>query len=207
MTTVLAVGAHPDDWEIGVAGTLARHVEAGDEVFALVLTDGENGGADPLIRRKEAKEAAEIIGLEGLFFGGIPDGCLRDDITTVRVIEARTKQTDAKIIYCHSLHERHQDHRYAHNATVSATRRAKAIYAFETPSAFFNTVGFSPTHFVRIEKYWRMKRNALACHRSQVDRLSFEVGAIRAEAVLRGYQAAPGERALAEAFEVVRSTG
>ena len=42
---VLAVGAHPDDVEIGVGGILLRHAAAGDEIAVLTLTGGEAGGA------------------------------------------------------------------------------------------------------------------------------------------------------------------
>ena len=47
MRSVLAVGAHPDDIELGCAGTLAAHRAVGDSVTMLVLTGGQNGpGAD-----------------------------------------------------------------------------------------------------------------------------------------------------------------
>jgi DNA-binding response OmpR family regulator len=56
----LAVGAHPDDVEIGCGGLLLRHAAAGDEVAVLTLTGGEAGGeiAD---RAKESERAAELL--------------------------------------------------------------------------------------------------------------------------------------------------
>ena len=43
MTNVLAIGAHPDDVELGCGGTLAKHVARGDRVTLLVITRGEAG--------------------------------------------------------------------------------------------------------------------------------------------------------------------
>jgi len=61
---VLAVGAHPDDVEIGCGGTVARLAEQGYRVGIIDLTDGEPtpGSADPQVRIQEARRAAEILG-------------------------------------------------------------------------------------------------------------------------------------------------
>ena len=57
---VLAVGAHPDDVEIGCGGIILRHRAEGDEVTVLTLTGGELGGPAPE-RAEEAQRAAEIL--------------------------------------------------------------------------------------------------------------------------------------------------
>ena len=43
---ILAVGAHPDDIELGCSGTLLNYKENGNRIFLLVITNGENGGND-----------------------------------------------------------------------------------------------------------------------------------------------------------------
>jgi LmbE family N-acetylglucosaminyl deacetylase len=60
MVTVLAVGAHPDDIELGCAGTLALHKMNGDKVYLLVLTKGEASGI-PDVRETECREAAKTL--------------------------------------------------------------------------------------------------------------------------------------------------
>jgi len=63
---VIAVGAHPDDVEIAVGGTLAKLVRQGYRVGIVDLTDGEPtpGSPGPEVRLAEAKQAAEILGVE-----------------------------------------------------------------------------------------------------------------------------------------------
>ena len=62
---VIAVGAHPDDVEIGCGGTLARMVQQGCRVGIVDLTDGEPTplSPGPDVRLREAQEAARILGV------------------------------------------------------------------------------------------------------------------------------------------------
>jgi len=62
---VIAVGAHPDDVEIGCGGTLARMVQQGYRVGIVDLTDGEPTplSSGPEVRLLEAQEAARILGV------------------------------------------------------------------------------------------------------------------------------------------------
>ncbi len=63
---VIAVGAHPDDVEIGCGGTLARMVQQGYRVGIVDLTDGEPTplSPGPHVRLQEAREAASILGVQ-----------------------------------------------------------------------------------------------------------------------------------------------
>jgi LmbE family N-acetylglucosaminyl deacetylase len=63
---VIAVGAHPDDVEIGCGGTLARMVQQGFRVGIVDLTDGEPTplSPGPEVRLQEAQEAARILGVQ-----------------------------------------------------------------------------------------------------------------------------------------------
>ena len=61
MKRIVAIGAHPDDIEIGCGGTLSRHVAEGYEVMIIILTQGGASG-DTKIRRGEAEMGAKIIG-------------------------------------------------------------------------------------------------------------------------------------------------
>ena len=87
--SVLAIGAHPDDVELGCGGALLAHVAAGDTVTVLVMTGGENGpGDEPQVdgRRAEQERAAATLGAT-LVWGGLRDCEVVADSATVRRLE------------------------------------------------------------------------------------------------------------------------
>lgn len=81
---VIAVGAHPDDVEIACGATLARLVQQGYRVGIVDLTDGEPtpGCDDPAIRRAEADQAAEILGVHQRVILDLPNRRLFDSFAT-----------------------------------------------------------------------------------------------------------------------------
>jgi bacillithiol biosynthesis deacetylase BshB1 len=87
---VLAVGAHPDDVEIAVGGTLARLVQQGYRVGICDLTNGEPtpGSPGPETRLAEAVEAARILGVQMREVLTLPNRCLFDSFTA-RILLAR----------------------------------------------------------------------------------------------------------------------
>ena len=77
-TDILAIGAHPDDVELGCGGTIAKMVAAGKTVAIVDLTRGELGtrGTD-ITRAAEAAEAAKILGVAARENLGMKDGFLQ----------------------------------------------------------------------------------------------------------------------------------
>lgn len=160
---VLAIGAHPDDVEIGAGGILRAHAEKGDEVHVLTLTTGERGGNGGL-RAEEAASAADALGAT-LWLEDLPDTELQADGATVRRIEEHVRRIRPDVVYTHSLHDSHQDHRATHHAAVVATRRVPHVYCFESPSA---TVEFAPSRFVAIDEVVGDKLRTIEAYESQV---------------------------------------
>lgn len=199
MRTILAIGAHPDDVELGCGGTLALHRMHGDKVYLLVLTRGEASG-DPRVREIECKRAAEILGVERLYFGGLKDTEVHDDRETIDAIEKVIKQVNPDIVYAPAHKDTHQDHRNTGHAALSAGRRCKMILLFEGASTQRD---FYPQVFVDIEKTFELKKMATRAFGSQVNNdrggYSLAVKAIEGLAKYRGYQAGVN---VAEAFEV-----
>lgn len=135
-STVLAVGAHPDDVDFGAAGTLAAWADAGSRVVYCVVTDGGAGGFDPKIsreamrelRRREQREAAAKVGAVEVVFLGYSDGevvvskALRRDLA--RVI----RQVRPEVVICQSPERRwdgpvqtnHPDHLATGAAVLAA---------------------------------------------------------------------------------------
>lgn len=108
---ILAIGAHPDDIELGCGATIAKEISLGKKVGVLDLTRGElgtRGSAE--IRDTEAKNAAKILGLtvrENLAFA---DGFfINDKEHQLKVIEIIRKY-QPEIVLCNAIDDRHIDH-------------------------------------------------------------------------------------------------
>jgi LmbE family N-acetylglucosaminyl deacetylase len=200
MRSVLAVGAHPDDIELGCGATMLAHSAAGDQVTMLVMTGGENGPGDGAAitgRRAEQEQAARTLGAE-LLWGGLHDCMLTADAATVAVVEQAIQVTDADLVYVHAPDDSHQDHRATASATLSAARRLSRVLHYQSPS----TLAFSPTTFVDVTAYLSGKLAALGAHVSQVELSAMvEPDAVVASARHWGAQARIG---YAEAFSPTR---
>ena len=160
---ILAIGAHPDDIEIGCAGTLIKYSRKKHRVHTLVMTDGSLGG-DNEVRRNEQLGSNEILGVEKMFWGGYYDTELPLDNGIVRIIEDVIAEVDPLFIFVNYFHDTHQDHRNLAKATISATRYIKNVLFYEVPT----THDFSPSIFVNIHETLDDKIRALLAHESQV---------------------------------------
>jgi len=201
MRSVLAVGAHPDDIELGCGATLLAHHAAGDRVTMLVLTGGENGPGDDVgqagLRRQEQQRAARTLGAD-LRWGGLRDCTVVPDSATIGIIEAALRATDADLVYVHAPDDSHQDHRAVSAATLSAARRLSRVMHYQSPS----TLTFTPTVFVDVTAHLSGKLAALDAHASQVEMSAMvEPDAVVASARHWGAQARIG---YAEAFAPTR---
>ena len=165
---VLAVGAHPDDVEIGVGGILASHRAAGDSVTILTLSRGGKGGS-PNDRQHESLASAELLGAR-LFLEDLVDTEVTSTGPTVSIIERVVAEVNPTVVYTHSSHDRHQDHRAVHEATLVATRTVRTVACFQSPSS---TVDFRPSRFVSIDGFTEKKLALLECFRSQADIRSY----------------------------------
>jgi LmbE family N-acetylglucosaminyl deacetylase len=194
---VLAVGAHPDDVEIGAGGTLLSHRANGDAVTILTLSGGARGG-DVASRRREAETAAAVIGAR-LLMEDLEDTCIRESDPTVSIIERVIADIRPTIIYTHSVNDVHQDHRNTHSAAMVASRTVPYVLCFQSPSA---TIAFRPSRFVSIEHTLDGKLDAIRAFGSQATTREYlDEDLLRATA---RYWARFGSGTAVEAFEVVR---
>jgi LmbE family N-acetylglucosaminyl deacetylase len=193
---VLAIGAHPDDIELGCGGALLRHVARGDHVTMLVMTTGQRG-VTTSSRVFEQQDAARVLGA-ALRWGPFEDGSIPRGAPAIALIDEVIAATDAHVMYTHAPRDSHQDHRAVAVASLAAARRMRAVLYYETPS----TQRFEPTVYVDIADVLDDKFRALCAHESQVMRDgSVELEAIEAGARFRGAQ---GRVRHAEAFESPR---
>ena len=183
---LLAVVAHPDDAEYLCAGTLARGKDDGAAVGILVLCQGDKGQPSApvpnlaAVRRKEMSAAARLVGAE-LFFGKVHDGHLADTPEQRRILLEVYRRFQPTLVLAHDAADYHADHRaasaLAEAATwfcVSAGHKTRSP-ALETQPALWwmdtiNMTGFVPGLYIDVSRHLDLKRQMLACHRSQLER-------------------------------------
>ncbi|NOR27923.1 MAG: bacillithiol biosynthesis deacetylase BshB1 [Lutibacter sp.] len=118
---ILAIGAHPDDVELGCGATIAKEISLGKKVGILDLTRGELGTrGSAKIRDAEAKSAAEILGVavrENLAFA---DGFFLNDKEHQLEIIKMIRKYKPTIVLCNAVDDRHIDHPKGSNLTSDA---------------------------------------------------------------------------------------
>jgi bacillithiol biosynthesis deacetylase BshB1 len=108
---ILAFGAHPDDVELGAAGTIAKEISLGKKVGIIDLTQGELGtrGSKEL-RKIEATNAAEILGVSARENLKFADGFFVNDKEHQLEIIKMIRKYQPEIVLCNAIDDRHIDH-------------------------------------------------------------------------------------------------
>ncbi|GHB79299.1 bacillithiol biosynthesis deacetylase BshB1 [Persicitalea jodogahamensis] len=108
---ILAIAAHPDDVELGCAGTLLAQMALGKKVGILDLTRGELGTrGTPEGRIQEARNAADILGIEVRDNVGLADGFFKNDEVHQRAIIPYIRKYQPDIVLANAVEDRHPDH-------------------------------------------------------------------------------------------------
>lgn len=207
---VLAIGCHPDDLEIGCAGTLAKYKRLGHDVIMCHLANGNLGHAvirpDELrgIRTKEAETAGALIGVE-VINGDIDDFKVYGDDKKARdrVVDI-IRYAKPDIIITHSPNDYMSDHvatsklvfDAAFGATLPHYGPNNPVHPLVTPIYYMDTlagVNFLPTEYVDISDTLEIKLQMLNKHESQIkwmldhDKIDFP-DFVRTVAKFRGLQ-------------------
>ncbi len=108
---ILAIGAHPDDVELGCGGTLAKLIKAGKTVAVVDLTKGELGtrGTDET-RKAEAEESSRILGISHRENLGMRDGFFQNDEEHQMKVVKIIRKYRPEILFCNAVEDRHPDH-------------------------------------------------------------------------------------------------
>jgi len=197
---VLAIGAHPDDVEIGCGGALLRHHAYGDHIHVLTLSNGSRGG-DVGTRIKESRAAAELLGAE-LHLADLDDTNLTDGPETIEAIKNVIRIVEPTVVYTHSEHDVHQDHRGVNRATITAAREVPRLFCYQAPSA---SGAFNPAKFISIDAYIEEKLKSIAVFESQAStRWYLDEDLLRSTA--RYWSRFSRPHRYAEPFEIIRSS-
>jgi len=178
---ILVLPVHPDDAELGCAGTILKHIALGHKVGIADLTKGELGTRGTAeIREQEANKAAEILGLSVRENIGIPDGLFTNTPEyQLKVIESiRKYQPD--IIITNAYHDRHPDHGRANelvetSAFLSGLRRIETSFGGKPQEAwrpkmvlhFIQDRYIEPDIIIDVTEYWDKKIESVLAYGSQ----------------------------------------
>jgi LmbE family N-acetylglucosaminyl deacetylase len=114
---IMAIGAHPDDIELGCGGTLLKASRLGHNVFMYTLTRGAASG-DPEERTKELMKSAKFIGAKRLWIDNFEDTKLSLSSELINRIELFVNKADPDIVLTHALGDMHHDHRAIAASTI-----------------------------------------------------------------------------------------
>ena len=173
---LLVFGPHPDDLEIGLGGSIARHTAAGLKVGLCDLTAGElASNGTPEERLREADEAARVLGAawrENLHW---PDGGIDETSALIRSAVELIRRHQPTTIAIPYGNDRHPDHAAANRVlTVAAFKSGLRRYDTGQPPwradwvcAYFINDSAPPSFVIDVSATYERKREALACYRSQ----------------------------------------
>ncbi|MBJ6801710.1 PIG-L deacetylase family protein [Geomonas propionica] len=184
--TVLVIAAHPDDEVLGCGGTIARHVQAGDEVHVVILAEGLTSRdvvRERAVRSSELSELAQvahransILGVTSLSLHDFPDNRMDgvELLDVVKVVEDHIRAKRPNIVYTHHAGDVNIDHRRIQEAVVAATRpqpgqTVETLLFFEVASSTeWQPPGsfppFLPNWFVDISTTLTLKMQALEAY-------------------------------------------
>ena len=205
---ILAIGAHSDDVEIGMGGTIKRFSEEGHDVLILdCITpcediDGIHNKTRKKAREVESYNAAEILGAKRKLLDMNPY-----DFTFnrkyVKIIDDEIKLFNPEMVFVDWIGDSHQDHFSIAKIVIAALRKNRCsllMYQPMTPGGITNE-NFSAQYYVDISKYMDYKIESMKAYNSQDKIYNNWDESARGLAVYRGYEI--GVK-YAEAFEVVK---
>lgn len=174
---VLVFGAHPDDVELAMGGTLAKLAASGYRTGVIDMVRGELGSrGTPEQRLREAKCAAEVMGLTSRENLRLKDGqVFNTQPARLKVITALRKYRP-DLVFTHHWDDNHPDHVYTSRLVseccyLSGLAKMKTRYERHRPKNlfFFKLPHYVPPSFVvDISEFFEKKMEAVRCYRSQL---------------------------------------
>jgi bacillithiol biosynthesis deacetylase BshB1 len=189
---LLVFGPHPDDLEIGLGGTIARHTSAGDTVGLCDLTRGElSSNGSPEERQQEALAAARVLAADWRVNLGWPDGGIATTPDLVRSAVDLIRRTRPRAVAIPYWDDRHPDHVASSHVLRTAIfqgglRRVETDQDAWRPDwvcYYFINDAASPSFVVDVSAHYQRKRDALDCYHSQFTPAGDEAVATRLTAL------------------------
>lgn len=179
---ILAFASHPDDIELGCAGTLIAHIAQGKKVGIVDLTRGELGTrGTPETRLQEAEEAGRIMGLSVRENLGFADGFFQNDKEHQLKVVEMIRKYKPEIVIMNAIHDRHPDHGRGSELVSESCFKAglKMIKTHNSageeqeswrPKAVYHYIQdrlITPDLVVDVTDYWDIKMDTIRAFKSQ----------------------------------------
>jgi len=178
---ILAFGVHPDDVELGCAGTIMAAIDQGKKVGIVDLTRGELGTrGTPATRTQEAAAAANIIGVSIRENLDMADGFFANDEAHQRKIISIIRKYQPDIILANAPEDRHPDHGRSAKlvsdaAFLSGLRKVETMHEGITQNAWRPAYTFhyiqdrfiQPSFVIDITAYMERKMEAVLAYGTQ----------------------------------------
>lgn len=172
---VLGIGAHYDDLELGCSGTLIKHVQNGDNVTMLVVTDSAFRNPSGQVVRaadvalEEGGEAARIVGAD-LVCLGYKTFMVPFDEELSKTILSYVERLEIDIVYSHWVGDLHRDHQYVARCAMMAARHVPRFLMYR--SNFYDTEAqFRGNFYSDITDVMDTKIDVIKAHRSELERV------------------------------------
>ncbi len=172
---ILAIGAHFDDVELGCGGSLAKHVNQGDNVYVYIATlSGFANQNGKIIRASnialnEAKQAMKVLGIKKLFCGKFKtleiEFIEKLNVDILRIVE----EQKIDFVYTHWIGDIHHDHQAVAKSSLHSCRHISKLLMYRS-NWYHSTVEFRGNFYIDITKYWKIKENSIRAHVSEVNR-------------------------------------
>lgn len=204
MLKIACITAHPDDVEMGIGGTIAKHVDCGDDVHVILTTLGGVVGP-PKKREKEAQQAAHILGVDDLQILNYPVQKLnKPNLEFVKIVKNALTQLRPDRIYTHTTFDNHQVHVTVAESVMHAANEIKQVLSCEIISS--TTTDFKPNAFVDITDYMDTKIKSLKVHETQSNKFYIQPNVMRSLANVRYVWSKVGKNpnGYAEAFAICK---
>ena len=173
---VLVFGPHPDDIEIGIGGTVAKHARLGHRVGLCDLTAGEMGSNGTVDERlAEAEAARAVLGATWRANLRLPDRAIGSSPEHLRTIAGLVRCARPRSVAVPYWCDRHPDHVRASELLTEAVFSA-GLRRFDAPGEawkpgalfyYFINDYVAPSFVVDVSDDYDAKRRALACHATQ----------------------------------------
>ncbi len=204
--SILVFGAHPDDLEIGMGGTIAKLSGMGYEVQPIIATLPNFVKSDTKEGRKtESILSAKVMGCKPPVFLDLSPDEMIFERKFITLIDSLVTKYKPDSVFTQWYGDSHQDHQILTKSVISACRDQDNLFMYETtiPGGITEN-SFRPQLFVDISETLDIKKNALECFESQFVRCGeIWIPAIIGRCSYRGYQI---NSKYAEVFEVVKVT-
>tara|TARA_Y100000361_G_scaffold9552_3_gene7703 strand:- start:4159 stop:4803 length:645 start_codon:yes stop_codon:yes gene_type:complete len=171
---VLVVAPHADDEVLGCGGIIQRHISVGDQVDVLIVCDRLNKKKQ---QRKEAYRCKKILKYNNLFFSGLKDEFLDQNVRKIiKSIEKIYLKNKPNIIYTCNGDDVNIDHQAVHNASMVAFRALQGyspskIFLYEIPSSTGqgHKSQFQPNYYCELGKdVLNSKIKAFECYSEEI---------------------------------------